>query len=267
MKKNILRAVFLLIILIIPSMNLTELIKVNKNAVNVSAEGVTEFGNSSFSLSFVEKRIKGLLDERARIEEEQRIEAQRQENYETFLYEIKNGKLTFRQAFSDSLIVGDSLMQGMATYRVLDSSNMISMVSASLYHLAGNVNKIIANNPSVLITHYGINMLIDSESYLDSFIAQYKDILTQLKNALPDTRIFVSGIFNVSPSVERSYSCISEYNERLKDMCAELEINYLDNSECLPGDGSYYGTDGIHVSKGFYTDVWLPHVFYEVYLK
>lgn len=267
MKKNALRAVLLLLILFIPAINSFRLFEIYKDTGFVKYEDVSVFAPSAYSVIQVEKTISDLLEIRAREEAEKKLQQEREENFDNFLNDIQNGSISFRQVFSDCLIVGDSLMQGLNTYRVLDSSNMISMVSASLYHLEGNLSRIIANNPAKLVTHYGINMLIDSESYLNSFISQYERIINKLKSELPDTDIYISGIFNVSPSVERSYPCIDKYNLRLSEMCDRLDVYFVDNSECLPADGKYYGSDGIHVSKSFYTDVWLPHLYYEVYLK
>lgn len=267
MKKNLLRIVLILLIIAIPATNGVSLILLSEQNENTSEYEPAFLDISSKKVSEVEKYITGLLEKRAKEEEEKRLQLEREEKFRLFLEGIKNGDLTYRKVLSDMLIVGDSLMEGLNTYRVLNSSNMISMVSASLYHLEGNVGKIIANNPKILVTHYGINNLVDTEGYLNSFILQYERIIVKLKNSLPDTKIYISGIFNVSPSVARRYSAIEKYNSRLREMCEKLEVTYLDNSSCLPGDGKFYGSDGIHVSKGFYTDVWLPHLYYEVYLR
>lgn len=267
MKKTVLRIILILLMIALPAVNFFSLNRAYILSEDENTKTPFGFVPSSYTVAAVEKKITSLIEERKRIEEEKRLEEEREQNFDNFLESIKSGDITYRQVFSDTLIVGDSLMQGLATYRVLDNSNMLAMVSASLYHLEGNINKIVANNPGILITHYGINTLVDSESYLNSFISQYESILNRLKEGLPDTRIFVSGIFNVLPSLERSYPCISEYNDRLKRMCSELEVGFLDNSSCLPGDGEYYGTDGIHVSENFYTEVWLPHLYYEINLK
>ncbi len=267
MKKNILRIILLLMIIVIPFFNWVQLYLFTDKNDNTNEYKETYLPVSSLNVNDVISYIDELIEKREKEEEEKRLQLERDEKFRLFLDDIKSGKLTFRKVFSDTLIVGDSLMQGLNTYRVLDSSNMISMVSASLYHLEGNIEKIIANNPKKLVTHYGINMLVDSEGYLNSFILQYERIIIKLKNSLPDTEIFISGIFNVAPSVEKRYSAVEKYNNRLREMCEDLDVFYLDNSSCLPGDGKYYGSDGIHVSKGFYTDVWLPHLYYEIYLR
>lgn len=267
MKKNLLRIILALLIVVIPLSNWMQLYVFSDDKAITADNKEYSFPVSAYGVNEVVSYISNLFAQREKEREEERLQLEREKSLELFISDIKSGKLAYRKVFSDILIVGDSLMQGLNTYRVLDSSNMISMVSASLYHLEGNVEKIIANNPEKLVTHYGINMLVNSDSYLNSFIEQYKRIIVRIKKALPDTEIYISGIFNVSSSVERSYPCVALYNEHLELMCDELGVEYIDNSACLPGDGKYYGSDGIHVSKGFYTDVWLPHLYYELYLR
>ena len=155
-------------------------------------------------------------------------------------------------------------MHGLYTFGLLDSSSMITMVSASLFHLQENIDRIISNNPDRLVLHYGINMLVNTDRQFNWFIEMYEELLTKLISELPDTEIYVSGIFNVSDAKAQSYPGIDRFNEGLIDLCERLEVHYIDNSSCLPGDGSYYGTDGIHLSKAFYYDVWLPHLFYSI---
>ncbi len=215
-----------------------------------------------YSVSEIEKEIDRLISARLQAEEEKRLEEERLASYENFMKQLEEGKITYRRLFSDTMIVGDSLMHGLSLYDILDSSNMITMVSASLYHLDDNVYNIIGNSPEKLVLHYGINMLVNSEKALDSFISMYRRIIKELKSELPDTKIYLSSIFNVSDSQKASYPGVDKYNDALKELCDEMEIGYIDNSSLLGGNSRYYGSDGIHVSKDFYYDEWLPHLFY-----
>ena len=265
MKTKITKAILLILILTLPVYNLCGILS---NDTFVSASTVdSDFSSliSSLDLQSIEKKIKQLLDERAYEREQKRLAEERRKNYERMAQDIKDGKLSYRKAFSETLVVGDSLMNGLEIYNVLDKSNIISMVSASLYHLEGNYSKIVANNPKKLVLHYGINMYAGSNSQLDFFISMYSRLIRSLKADLPDTEIYVSSIFNVSSSVSGRYTWLGTYNESLKVMCDELEIGFVDNYDCLPGDESYYGKDGIHVSKSFYTDVWLPHLLFAIF--
>lgn len=214
----------------------------------------------------IEKTIDELVVIKRAEEEAQRLEEERIERYENLEKQLKDGVVTLRQLFSDTYFVGDSLMHGLNAYAILDSANMTTMVNASLYHLQNNISKIVSNNPKNLVMHYGINMLVNSDSALNSFIELYEKIIIDIKEKLPDTNLFISGIFNVSPKVQNKYSAIDKYNEAIKEMCIKLGVKYIDNSYVLPGNGSYYGSDGIHLSKSFYSEVWLPYLFHAMNL-
>jgi len=60
---------------------------------------------------------------------------------------LDEGKTTYRKIFKDVYIVGDSLMNGLECYNILNSNRLITQVSASLYHLSGNVKKIVKASP------------------------------------------------------------------------------------------------------------------------
>lgn len=266
MKNKLVKAVVILLISVLPIYNF---INISSFTFCIAEEGFSETADYSelttISLTETEKRINGLYKTREDEREARRLEEERKKRFELMKTQLQQGELTYRRVFSDTLIVGDSLMQGLNTYKILDSANMISMVSASLYHLEGNVGTIIANNPQTLILHYGINMLGNTSSQLDWFIEAYEEILSELKPQLPDTKIFVSSIFNVSLDAATSYPNVREYNAALSQMCSRQEVFFLDNDTCLTGTESYYGSDGIHVSKAFYNDVWLPHIFSTLY--
>lgn len=184
----------------------------------------------------------------------------------TVLSQLQSGKTTYRKVLKDVYIVGDSLMDGLEAYNILNSNHLITQVSASLYHLDGNVDKIIAMNPPVLILHYGINMIATGESYRNNYIKMYTRIIKELKKALPDTRIVISGLFPVDRSIAKAerFSQVSAYNKALKTMCKELKVEFLDSSSVLKAHPECYGGDGIHLSKAFYEKYWLRFIIQEL---
>ncbi len=182
------------------------------------------------------------------------------------LKNLDSGKTTYRKVFKNVYIVGDSLMNGLEAYNILNSNHLITQVSASLYHLDGNVKKIIKMNPPVLILHYGVNMIATDKKYLSNYIAMYTNIIEELKAALPDTRIIVSGIFPVDRDIAKAkrFGKIGEYNKSLKEMCKSLKIEYMDSSSVLKAHPECYGSDGIHLSKAFYEKYWLRFIIKEM---
>lgn len=185
---------------------------------------------------------------------------------ESVLSGLDKGTTTYRKVFRNVCIVGDSLMDGLEAYDILNSNNLITQVSASLYHLSGNVKRIIRMSPKVLILHYGVNMISSEQRHLNNYINMYTDLITQLKTALPDTRIIVSGIFPVDRDIAgaKRFGMIGEYNSSLKAMCQKLEVEYMDSTSVLKAHPECYGSDGIHLSKAFYERYWLRFIIKEM---
>ncbi len=178
---------------------------------------------------------------------------------------LENDEITYAQVFADVCIVGDSLMETLDAAEILNSDRMVTQVSASLDHFYENLDSIIAMNPAVIISHYGNNLLSDSSYILENFIAEYEDIITQLKSALPDTRIIISGVFPVDESVREYdyHEYIPSYNEQLIKLAQSMKVEYLSSDNIVSQNADYYEPDGIHLRSSFYYDCWLPFVIEE----
>jgi len=182
------------------------------------------------------------------------------------LKKLSQGKTTYRRIFKDVYIVGDSLMNGLEAYNILNSNRLITQVSASLYHLSDNVKKIVRIAPPVLILHYGVNMISTNKNQLNTFISMYTRLIKQIQKGSPDTRIIISGLFPVDTNVAKAkrFTKISAYNKALIKMCDELKIEFLDSSPVLKAHPDCYGGDGIHLSKAFYEKYWLKFIINEM---
>lgn len=265
MKNNIIKILLFLLILIIPVFNIKELIADENINLSASVDGTFAEKLSEFDAKSIEKKITDLLQKRHEKREKERIEKERKENYERISGLIREGKVNYKKEFSDTLVVGDSLINALEYYKIIDDANIISMVSANLQHLEDNYSTIVSNNPKNLVLHYGINMCENSDERRDAFISRYTEILKRLKKDIPDAKIYVSGIFYVSAAASDKFPCIDDYNNALKSMCKKLGVKYLDNSKCFSGDEKYYGTDGIHLKKEFYAEAWLPNLLLALY--
>lgn len=264
MKKNLLRIFTLIFLMALLSVNFFATSEKNNAPANVPVDLSFARKLDLADVKKIEREIKALEAEYKKSLIELKLKKERENNKSQLFVQLQNGDVTYRQLFSTTLFVGDSLLNGLEAYNVLSAENTITQVSASLYHLSDNIDKIVANNPENLVLHYGINMLVDNDSLRERFIEMYTELLKRLKEDLPETKIYISGIFNVEPSVESKFPCVGKYNESIEEMCAALNVNYLNNSSLLPGDGGYYGGDGIHLSKAFYTDEWLPFLCFEL---
>ena len=217
---------------------------------------------SSVSVEKVQEKLDA--KELARLQE---LAAQKRDlRISQILQLINAGKLSYPKALKDLYIAGDSLMEGLADYRILNSSHVIAQVSASLYHLEGNLGKIISLRPPILLLHYGLNMLENDDAHLNTFIRKYTGLIKQLQEALPNTRIVVSLMFPVDrqKATESIYGRIGAYNKRMKQMAQELGVEALDSAPAFGSSTAYYGRDGIHLSSSFYREIWLKYLIREL---
>ena len=178
------------------------------------------------------------------------------------ILEIKDGN--FRAAFDDIIIAGDSIVEAVSAYGILDDDQVLAEIGAHTWHLSKVTDQIVSSNPKYPILHYGENELdeLDNAPY---FIERYRECIETLKEELPDTVIFVDSIF---PVQEKAYNNepytvnIPYYNELIREMAEDLDVIYIDYDpfwEALETD--YYEPDGIHPVMSFYTEQYLPYVY------
>lgn len=212
---------------------------------------------SEYKAADIEKTIRE--NERIRFEQ---LGGSTKKQIEDTLTRLRKNETTLRKVFSSTYFVGDSLMNGLEVYNILNPDRLVTQVSASLYHLSSNVSKIISANPRTVILHYGINMISTEKADRDSFISQYTGLINQLRKALPDCRIIVSGLFPVDRAVatEARFGQVAAYNKALEEMCKKTGSEFLDSTELMKSCTDYYGSDGIHLSAGFYSEKWLPFI-------
>lgn len=262
LKKRIFSLFISLLLLIVPITNFAAMESSAPQKENGSVNGGAVL-DSLFSdtVETAEKEIEKTAEKLAQASQPQAVS----KAVEKSIKEIKKGTKTYRKVFKNVYFVGDSLMNGLEIYNILNSKKLITQVSASLYHLSDNMEKIIKLRPPVLILHYGINMLSTEKVLLDNFINMYSKLIKQLKKELPDCRIIVSLIFPVDRSVAKAvrFGKINTYNKRLIKMCKSLEVEYLDSRPAFEKGKKYYGSDGIHLAKAFYEKHWLKFIMRE----
>lgn len=204
------------------------------------------------------------VDEAEKKRHAKELDKDRKKVIEKVIKQIDKGEKSFRQVFNKVWFCGDSLMNGLEVYDILNANHIISQVSASLSHLEENYDSLVAARPPVLVLHYGINMIAVQDVYLNNFINKYSSIIKRLKKDLPETRIIVSLIFPVDRSLAKAerFGAVSKWNKALKKMCKEQKVEYLDSAPVLKEHNEYYAKDGIHQAKPFYI-YWLKFIMLE----
>lgn len=200
-----------------------------------------------------------------------RLEAMEQANVSTAEKEIQalaqaeakeleeKSKRPKKEIFGNTLILGDFIAQGVCDQEVLDQSFVLATEGASVSdtQATGVAEKLAAaaeKKPKVLFLVLGVNDAAMEGGNADTFGENYQAFLTQVKGALPDTKIYVNSILPVqSQALEESpgLSRIPEYNGKLKKVCREMHVAYIDNSSLVKDE--YYTDNGKNMKKKFYT--------------
>ncbi len=93
---------------------------------------------------------------------------------------------------------------------------------------------------------------------VDYFISEYKDLIEQIQEASPDTKLIIQSIPPVDAKLDINNSLnnkkINDFNYYLLKMCSELDIPFLNSAEALKNEKGTCKTglcqeDGIHQTK------------------
>ena len=176
--------------------------------------------------------------------------------------------------FDKCVFIGDSHIQGMSGYKIVDDSRVFAKNGLSLSHINENidVSSVAAVAPEKVYIMMGTNGVMWTNK--DSMIDMYEEFLDSLTKSLPSADIYIMGIPPVTAERETRAdvasgkylnSDINTYNDMLLDMASRNNWYYLD---VCPGikDGNGHlasSTDGVHMSKNLYStfkDYILSHV-------
>ena len=172
---------------------------------------------------------------------------------------------SMREKFTDCLVLGDSITQGLYEYGVLDQANVqadrgTGVSNNSNGKLEEHIAKAKEMKPAVLFLAYGMNDIEMQNGDPAGFVKAYKKVLEDLKTSLPDTKIYVNSILPAAQSAveERpAFAKIQKFNARLKKLCKKENITFIDNTNLVKEE--YYASDGIHMSPSYYTE-WVSHM-------
>lgn len=164
------------------------------------------------------------------------------------------------------VFLGDSIMEMYKLDEFFPNKNYINRgigSNESKDILKRLQNNVIDLDPSVVFIHVGTNDIghgVDKHIYLNNM----NDIIKQLKESLPSTKILVDCIY---PTVEleniqskklakcRPNTTIVDINNSLKNLCKSYEITFVDSYNLLLKDQALnknYTIDGLHLNSNGY---------------
>ena len=178
-----------------------------------------------------------------------------------------------RNYFRETLFVGDSNTEGLATYNHLSLQYVLGMTGMPIQAVTTNKcmwfvgyeepvtipTAVGMLKPRRIIINFGTNNAGGTET--TDFIYYYNNVLDTIEKAYPYADIIVSAVLPVAK--ERDYPNITmqdidEFNIALAEMCRERGLNFLNTAELFkdPENGfmkpEYIAKDGIHLSSDGY---------------
>lgn len=134
-------------------------------------------------------------------------------------------------------------------------------------------------NPSKVILLIGTNDLTNNRSD-EEILDNIRKIIVQIKENRPYAKIYIQSIYPISETMQKEADIlkdhktnkrISEVNKKLKDICKEEKVTYIDTYSALLDENKElkrsYAEDGLHLTALGYikvTNVLMPYINDEV---
>lgn len=163
--------------------------------------------------------------------------------------------------FTGTVILGDSIVEGLSDYRLLKTTQAISARGRRSDNCGDDIKKAAGLSPKRVILHYGMNDLEYCRGNEKLFIAHYQEALNQVKKQMPKAKIYVHAILPIDASAMKKVSYYEKwkvFNQALKQLCEKENITFIDSGFLLKKKTDYEA-DGIHPKYAFY-EQWLPYL-------
>ena len=235
---------FLIVLLVLVSLFLTNLFRHNRSAdysdkrIRANLSAIATFDYSK--VSTIESEIRNL---------------ERTEAKGTFDVTKKLKKEQYQKIFSTSIILGDSLTEGLVAYGWLSSDQVFCQIGGSILHNEDLFSSAAQMYPRNAFLAFGVNDIGNFNGNADNFIDKYTELIKGFQKTSPDTKIMINAIAPPSKSAIEKNPMLEKYksfNTSLKQMCKDLNLTYIDNSYIFEEHPDYYASDGIHASADYY---------------
>lgn len=162
------------------------------------------------------------------------------------------------ERFANCLVLGDSITQGLYEFGIMDQSLVIAEKGAEVTRpeetgTMGMIQKAEAASPRCLFLTFGMNDVEAARGDASVFAEGYGRVLDEIKNTMPDTKVYVNCVLPADKqAIEANewYGNIPQYNEKLKELCEEKDVIFIDNTSLVKDE--YYADDGIHQAPDYY---------------
>ena len=174
----------------------------------------------------------------------------------------------YLRKFRNSVILGDSITEGLNVYGFLPDDIVLCSIGASLAGSDALFRKAAKLLPENAFFTFGMNDLITYRGKVKPFIKEYSKLIDKFSKKSPDTVIYINSISVPSSDAQKNQPSLKhykEYNAALEKLCDEKGYTFIDNTYILKRSPSLYAPDGIHVSPSYYP-LWMNDMITEAEL-
>lgn len=175
----------------------------------------------------------------------------------------------FRSMYSDTVFMGDSITESLSFNQIVDEYNVIAYMGDTVRKAMDHIPTLEGIQPQNLVLLYGMNDVILFEetaewNSIERFKDDYKALIQEIKNRLPNTKIYVQSPLPVTYKATETNPRLTNENltrfrEAVMQICGETGVTYVDISHLAGEDSGFHEVDGIHLKREFYNK-WLGYL-------
>ncbi|NMF62329.1 G-D-S-L family lipolytic protein [Brasilonema octagenarum UFV-OR1] len=180
-----------------------------------------------------------------------------QNNYSVYYLHKKSQFEILPKSDSGIIFLGDSLTDEGEWGELLENPNLKNRgISADTTDSVLNrLNAVVASKPKKLFLMIGINDFINAHKSVEQTLTGYKQILTELRNQTPNTKVFLQSVLPVNNQVTRYWQDnknVWQLNLQLREVAKEFSYEYIDVFSHLSDSQNQldtrYTQDGLHLN-------------------
>ena len=171
-------------------------------------------------------------------------------------------RVKYQRKFAGSVILGDSLTEGLTVYNWLTESIVFSKIGGSLLYSDELFESAAKTYPSNAFFAYGMNDMGNFGGDAKAFISKYEGLLADFKKTSNDTKIYICSISTQTDeaiSGNKSIGVYKDVNAAIEKMCKDKGYTYIDITDILPSNPDLYAGDGIHADAVYYP-IWMDRM-------
>ena len=174
----------------------------------------------------------------------------------------QSNKARYMSKFKGSIVVGDSVTEGLSVYGWLSDDQVFSKIGSSVMTGDDLFSSAAGTYPSTAFFAFGMNDMGNYRGDEKAFIKKYEARLKAFHKASPKTKICVCGISaptDAAMAKNKSISNYKKFNSAIKKMCAKNKYVYIPTADILQKHPELYAGDGIHAQATYYP-YWLDRM-------